>query len=420
MSLTSVLRSPATPTSAFFPTSPIGNPDIPFQQQPTYLTLTRMLIRFQHIILLQPRSETLTPIQSEVQAELRASLPFHRTKWLRNVEHARTLLLQLEHAAQEIKVQRLKRDVVHDLAQKRVVIKKLRKRIEDIGREVEAVTESADDSSKAPEGLASETAVPGDTLEEILGRSPWDDDKDNEKMLLSSGNGQQSRRQHDALHREGTTPVACVEHGDSRDDDAPSRGEADDGDQVSTGANRQAGRGVSNEAQRDDGLFSSTSSSTRQRRRANNQDGQRQQATTTKGATEAENRGKSSGVAASGPGDPPPPPAAAASTTENRLRSDLHERDDLTTSLVDMATQLKQQARTFQARLAGDKTLVDRALERIETNSAAMEVASKSMGALRRMSEGQGWWGRMKLYALIAALWLAAILIVFVGPKLRF
>ncbi len=42
------------------------------------------------------------------------------------------------------------------------------------------------------------------------------------------------------------------------------------------------------------------------------------------------------------------------------------------------------------------------------------------MGLLKRMSEGKGWWGRIMLYAWIGGLWVVAILLVFVGPKLRF
>jgi hypothetical protein len=49
-----------------------------------------------------------------------------------------------------------------------------------------------------------------------------------------------------------------------------------------------------------------------------------------------------------------------------------------------------------------------------------MEAASKRIGMLRRMSEGKGWWGRIMLYAWIFGLWIVAILLVFVGPKLRF
>ena len=42
------------------------------------------------------------------------------------------------------------------------------------------------------------------------------------------------------------------------------------------------------------------------------------------------------------------------------------------------------------------------------------------MGLLTRMSEGEGWLGRMMLYAWIGGLWIVAIALVFVGPKFRF
>ena len=46
-------------------------------------------------------------------------------------------MLQLERAAQGIKVQRTRQVVQRDLAEKRRVIKRLRGRVEEIGREVE-------------------------------------------------------------------------------------------------------------------------------------------------------------------------------------------------------------------------------------------------------------------------------------------
>jgi len=63
---------------------------------------------------------------------------------------------------------------------------------------------------------------------------------------------------------------------------------------------------------------------------------------------------------------------------------------------------------------------MDRAVRGLDKNTTGMEAAGKRMGLLKRMSEGKGWWGRMMLYAWIAGLWVVAILLVFVGPKLRF
>jgi hypothetical protein len=85
-----------------------------------------------------------------------------------------------------------------------------------------------------------------------------------------------------------------------------------------------------------------------------------------------------------------------------------------------MARQLKQQSLHFHQTLEGDKSVVDRALSGLDKNALGMEAAGQKMGTLRRMTEGKGWWDRMKLYALIFVLWVAAFLLVFVGPKIRF
>src|SRR2546423_1186316 len=120
MSRTTIVQPLASPTSS--PSTRITSKEVPFRHQPNYITLTRMLVRFSHNILLLPPSESLTLHQEQIQSDLHSPFPYHRTKWLHNIEHARTLLLQLEHGAQNIKVQRVKRDIVHDLAEKRSTI----------------------------------------------------------------------------------------------------------------------------------------------------------------------------------------------------------------------------------------------------------------------------------------------------------
>ena len=86
-----------------------------------------------------------------------------------------------------------------------------------------------------------------------------------------------------------------------------------------------------------------------------------------------------------------------------------------------MATELKQRAKQFEFTLEHeDKGLIDHALEGLDKNVSAMGLASKGMKTLQRMSEEQGFWGRLKLQGLIGGMWLVAILLVFVAPKLRF
>ena len=96
------------------------------------------------------------------------------------------------------------------------------------------------------------------------------------------------------------------------------------------------------------------------------------------------------------------------------------EQESLTTSLLEMAKQLKQQSVHFGQTLEGDKGILDRAVSGLDKNQLGMDAASRRMGTLRKMTEGKGWLARLKLYAFIFGLWLVAFLIVFVGPKIRF
>ncbi len=107
-------------------------------------------------------------------------------------------------------------------------------------------------------------------------------------------------------------------------------------------------------------------------------------------------------------------------TKESALSASRLEQEDLTASLVSLASQLKASSQSFQATLENEKSILDRAVTGIDKTSSTMEAASQRMGMLRRMTEGKGWWGRMMLYAWIFGLWVVAVLIVFVGPKLRF
>ncbi|KAK6006561.1 hypothetical protein QM012_006971 [Aureobasidium pullulans] len=107
-------------------------------------------------------------------------------------------------------------------------------------------------------------------------------------------------------------------------------------------------------------------------------------------------------------------------STEQVLESATRDQDLLTTSLVTLAQSLKQSSMQFASSLENEKEVLRRAESGLDKNSMGMEAAGNRMGALRRMTEGKGWWDRIKLYAIIAALWIAAFLLVFVGPKLRF
>ena len=132
-------------------------------------------------------------------------------------------------------------------------------------------------------------------------------------------------------------------------------------------------------------------------------------------------------------GRPPSPPStfrnrfqpskatdSASTETAARLQSNDTEAANLTSSLLTLARSLKTSSAQFSDSLTADNEALKRATEGLDQNERGMEAAGKRMGLLKRMSEGKGWWGRMMLYAWIGGLWVAAILLVFVGPKLRF
>jgi len=102
------------------------------------------------------------------------------------------------------------------------------------------------------------------------------------------------------------------------------------------------------------------------------------------------------------------------------LESDSTTQAALTSSLLSLATALKQSSQAFSTSLEADTAVLNAATEGLDKNAGGMEAAGKRMGMLRRMTEGKGWFGRMMLYAWIAGLWVVAILLVLVGPKFRF
>ena len=107
------------------------------------------------------------------------------------------------------------------------------------------------------------------------------------------------------------------------------------------------------------------------------------------------------------------------SHTETMLSHNRSEQENLTTGLLSLAKALKESSLQFSSSLESEKDVLKRAEGGLDKSAQGMEAAEKKMGMLRKMSEGQGWWGRIRLYAIIFGLWVALFLLVFVGPKLR-
>jgi len=111
---------------------------------------------------------------------------------------------------------------------------------------------------------------------------------------------------------------------------------------------------------------------------------------------------------------------SGAPQTETLLSHNRTEQESLTSSLLDMAKALKNQSLQFGSALESEKSILDRAVSGLDKNASGMEAAGQRMGTLRRMTEGKGWWDRMKLYGMIFGLWFIAFAIVFIMPNYAF
>jgi len=110
----------------------------------------------------------------------------------------------------------------------------------------------------------------------------------------------------------------------------------------------------------------------------------------------------------------------AVQDRETLLQAHRSEQVDLTESLLSLARSLKQSSYSFQASLSSEKDILDRAGSGLDKNVDGMDQASNRMKGLRKLTEGKGWWGRLLLYGYIAGLWVLALVLVLVLPKLRF
>ncbi|KAH0495389.1 hypothetical protein TgHK011_008946 [Trichoderma gracile] len=116
----------------------------------------------------------------------------------------------------------------------------------------------------------------------------------------------------------------------------------------------------------------------------------------------------------------PASPETSTATAEAILDQQRAEQDAISSSILQMASALKESSKSFSATLEEDRTVLGAAGASMEKSELSMEAAQGRMGSLRRMTEGKGWWGRMILYAWVYGLMVALVLLVFVFPKLRF
>lgn len=120
---------------------------------------------------------------------------------------------------------------------------------------------------------------------------------------------------------------------------------------------------------------------------------------------------------------PKSPDATTATTTataEAILSREASEREYLADRVLHLAQAMKKKQIDIAADLESEKDVLGRATEGMERAGMAMDTVRGAMGAVTRMAEGEGWWGRMMLYVWIYGMMVGLVLLVFVFPKLRF
>ncbi|RYP15214.1 hypothetical protein DL765_005853 [Monosporascus sp. GIB2] len=333
--------------------------------------LNRLLARLQQSIL---------HADAERERRLRTS-EYERNKVGTNLEYARSLLTRLEQDALAIKVHARRQEAQADLNRKRDVFEQLTERL----RELEDLSIDTDDDSSEGEDLLGGGTIqtPSESLDS-----------------RSADNASEDRREdgREGGEREAADKRTVGAEQGTRSDTAP--GSIDPPIRTQSPPST-----IPPEPQ------AAETTTTSQNLRSRGAASASQPAVTTAAGTTSARRELFGDRKA---------PATTTATTEAILDHHRAEQDRLTESLVRMATALKQSSRAFATSLEDERAVLDAAGEGLARGETGLEAATRRMGALRRMSEGRGWWGRMMLYAWIFGLAVLAVLIVFVLPKLRF
>lgn len=292
----------------------------------------------------------------------------------KNIEYSRTLLMKLELSLPNIKIQARKLSLQTNLAHKRQQIKALKARLDEITAIAEAEPDTQTFSSDNEEDLL---PTPSDSTPETT--SP--------------------------------PPPKCADLAPTKEEETKYDEEVDKSEE---GQTTQEGR------HNQETLNMPTSPSNTLRSRLHHHHDHSSSTTTPTATTTATSNPTLKHLFPNRPTATTTTTTTTTTTPQAALSQNEAEQDSLTTSLLALATQLKISTQNLHTSLESEKSIIARAAEGLDRSTAGMEAAGKRMGAVRRMAEGKGWWGRMLMYAWIFALWFVALLIVFVGPKLRF
>ncbi|KAI1500490.1 hypothetical protein F5X99DRAFT_410028 [Biscogniauxia marginata] len=367
-----VTQGPVTPGRS------VSNPD-------SLTDLNRLLARLQQSIL---------HADAERERRLRAS-EYERNKVGINLEYARTLLTKLEQDALGIKVHARRLEAQADLNRKREIFEQVAERL----RELEEVSVDSEDDSEDGEDLLGDVGVaiatPSQSSDDRTdrGREEGEEEDDDEEDISANWEERGQDEEVEASTILSERPRARGPPQQQQQTIAPTQSDPEPRTSVPGTTTSQT--------LRPRGAPSATATAT---------------ATDTAETTALRNQ-----LFGDHP-TPDPTSAAAVPTATSEAIMDHHrqEQDKLTASMVSMARALKESSQRFSSALREDQDVLAAAGRGLERNERGLDGVAGRLGSLRRLAEGQGWWGRAMLYLWIAGLAVAAVLLVFVGPKLRF
>ncbi|KAI6878317.1 hypothetical protein KC360_g8848 [Hortaea werneckii] len=293
------------------------------------------------------------------------SSQYERARISTNLEHARTLLLTLEKQSATIRTQSQRQQVQTDLQQKRDLIKRLNGKLQEFEQSAQDGDGGSDTDSDNEDGDESR-----DLLKQY---APACNDA---YSGIDRGESQPSAPQPPASQPSQSFPASATAA--AAPSPPPAQSEIRSRRPLQASDNRDAASTTAR-----DHLFSNRPSS---------------QQPGTQG--DAHRR-------------------SDLESHELKMSHNRHEQDTLTSSMLSLAQALKHSAQQMGVSIESEKDIMKRAEGGLDKSAQGMEAAERRMGMLRRMSEGQGWWGRVKLYGFIFALWVVCFLLVFLGPKLR-
>ncbi|KAF7625434.1 synaptobrevin [Aspergillus flavus] len=340
----------------------------------TNLSLSRLLARLEHNLL--SSSADLKPLRRSEYQRMRVGA---------NIEYARATLQELERSLPQIKPVDRRHEIQSDITRDRQTLKRLQSVLNQLNAEAEIKL-----SAVGGQGLPGAEGIYEDEDEESV---------DGEDLL--------------GTPEEGSTPDEGQEKGTSGDEREGAEATAQEESKAIPGQSPESlsHEGVAPTATADATATATTVSPTPTSTLRNRNNFPTDLPATATGSSLHEHNTSA---------QPPSSSTAKIQATEETLDTHRREQEDITNSLLSLATQLKSSSQAFQSSLESEKSVLTRAVEGLDRTTGNMEAAERRMGMLRRMTEGKGWWGRMMLYAWIFGLWIVAVMIVLIGPKLRF